>query len=195
LKPEHIIDETATIQETDIEDVYDRSIEWLSGIGAEMLEEVYPSFIKASHKGTRGYYEDWGKEITLSLSQDSENVVIRVIMDEREKNPLVEGIENRRRSWLKLVESLWELVDVALDDETLTDLYSETSLEKMIGDHKKRAWFWVFVLGFVIILVLVYPPIATQASIPAFFTIIILMGEAYTVIKYQRRHRELYPNR
>ena len=195
LEPKHIIDETVTIEGADIEKVYDDCVTWLSGLGAEKLEEDYPSFIKASHKGDRPYYEDFGKLITISLTHDNGNVVIRVVMDEREKTLFFGGIENRRRSWLKIVELLWKHIGVVLDDETLCDLYPETSLEKIISDHKKRWWEMLFLMGLLIIFVLAYPPIASAASIPALLIIIVLVGEAYTVKKYQKRLRELYPDR
>jgi hypothetical protein len=195
LEPEHIIDEQASIKGVFIEDVYDNCVKWLKKYSAELLEENDPFFIKAYHKGQRAWYEDWGKVISISLKKEAGFVNIRVIMDEREENPFLEGYENRRRSWSKLVEDLWKHLGVEMNNEMLEDLYSKSDLEKIIGDHKNRALMLGCVFIFVLLVVLWYPPRATMAIIVFVFLIIGIIGEVRNITMYQRILRDLYPDR
>ena len=52
IDPERIIDETATIQETNIEVVYDQCISWLRLKKFQIWEQEKPTFIEALLKET-----------------------------------------------------------------------------------------------------------------------------------------------
>ena len=82
-----------------------------------------------------------------------------------------------------------------MDDQIIEHLFPKSTLEKIIKDHRQRVLFFVFVLMFGFFIILVYPPVAIQASIPIVFIIIIIIGEAQKISFYKKRLRELYPDR
>ena len=192
----HIIDDTATIKGADIEKVYDDCVIWLSRYGANILKENRPNLMKAYHKGARAFHEDWSKNITISLQQSKEDVCIRIVIDHGSSLTLRENVyEDLRRSWIKIVEDLWGNIGVKMDDQIIEHLFPKSTLEKIINDHRQRVLFFVFVLMFGFFIILVYPPVAIQASIPIVFIIIIIIGEAQKISFYKKRLRELYPDR
>ncbi len=103
--------------------------------------------------------------------------------------------EDLRRSWVKIVEDLWEIVGVEINDQIMEHLFPKSKLEKIINDHRQRVLFFVFCLIFVILTILVYPPVAIKASVPILFLIIVIIGEAKKITFYKKRLRELYPDR
>ena len=108
MENEHIVDEKAIIKNSNIMRVYEDSINWLQTLNTNIVEFDNPVYIKATHKGLRPFYEDWRKIIIIRLKQNKDDVSIHVIMDHGSEWVLKNGYENRRRSWNKILESLWK---------------------------------------------------------------------------------------
>jgi len=184
---EHIIDEKIIMYKSDIKIVYLNSILWINKMNAKILEKKEPTYIKAIHQGPRGYYyEDYKKEITILLEQNINSVMIRIIMDEHEKNPFLDGYANRRRAWSSLVEDYWTSIGMRMDDDLFRRLYPSDSLTKNINDHQKRIIVFFSFLILVVIWAYFNPKVIFESFIGICIVSLLIIIEWSRINKWKQ---------
>jgi hypothetical protein len=141
MEPEHIIDETTTIQGTDIEKVYNNCIEWLKKNRADITLMEKPIFIQANHQ--RGLYlapttpEDWYKNISIKLEQNGDDVNVHLLMD-TPRTSRRNHVRKVKSYWPLSVENLWHNIGVEIDGDLLLNLYPISTLEFILDDMRKE---------------------------------------------------------
>jgi len=218
MEPEHIIDETATIQGADIDEVYESCLEWVKSIRADVCEKNKPSFIKAEHRLYTvfpfGIYPnphiDWiilnihltqEKKILHEIFQDYPDVKVEV------KIPNIQHNTKRRLPryvrWYQVVEEFWNYLGIDLDDEVLRRYYPQRHLEITLNVMRN---IFAFSILFIIILdiALFYIYMTNQMNELTLLTSLVLpVAGLYYVLKpnmkvardIMKRLRELYPSK
>jgi len=170
MEPEHIIDETATIQGADIEKVYDDCVGWLQLIKAIIREENKPSSIRAFHdyvdplvSGSdiqwNWHPKDYPKYIVIKFNKTDSAVNLRFIIEKPKGFFTQASISKYRRWWILLFIGLLKHLNID-DDLTYSKKFvSKTNLEKMKRDILR---------GF---------------SLPLLFSLIICASGIYLLIK------------
>jgi hypothetical protein len=141
LEPENLIDETTTIEGTDIEKVYDRCLTWLIKNKADITLMEKPILIQANHQ--RGIYlapttpEGWHKSISIKLEQLGDDVNVHLLMN-YPKTSRRKHVRKMKSYWPLLVENLWRNIGVEIDGELLLNLFSISALEFILDDMRKE---------------------------------------------------------
>ena len=140
---EHIIDETATIEGADIENVYNECVEWLKEINAVIEEVIKPLTIKARQEKSGNPRWGWlhtqdmiiwnfpstdvldmKKNITIILEKQENDVLLRIRIDPWSRINGLDSFQNRRSIWLKFVGDIIQRLGVELDRTRLQYYYS-----------------------------------------------------------------------
>ena len=152
LYPEYVIDEQATIEDADIEKVYDACLSWLVLKKARILEQSRLEFIKAQHgMGRRERIQKHGKIFLIKLSQNGKNIIINF------KTPPISWIPPQKSPvypiyWTEFVEDLWRHIGVPIDEDLLRRLYPFKNIRRMIIDNLITLFMMVVLFGLVIYL-------------------------------------------
>ncbi len=138
MESEHIIDETATIQGADIEEVYDDCVIWLKKIRAEINEQTYPVYLKAHHDGTNisegsSTPVDWPKNIMIDMQKHIDDVIIRIRIDSIELSS--HKIRKSHYYWLLIVEDLLRIFFNNMNP-IMKQLYDNENGEQLYKDLK-----------------------------------------------------------
>lgn len=215
---EPVIDETVTIMDADIEEVYGRCLEYVKSIKALVLEEEQSSYIKARHYVRTG-------TIIGPMPSDSIDLVILNIHLSQEKTPFPELFPDppnikveikipredftktnvrlqRYVRWYKVVEGLWNHLGVELDKETRRRYYPERHLQITIKVNMN-----IFYLNLIMIIgisVMIFHLILTnQINVPQFIALlsflllggVIILRPTFNVANGLKIiQRELYPD-
>ena len=199
MKPIRVIEKKVTIENTDINTVYQKSYRWLnSRLEAEIIEHDEPVFIKAFHSIPSQDYYDMAKLISISLKQEQSDVLVEVIFEEPEKNPYLNGYENRRRVWTTMLEQMLNYIGFEIGKSFLQDNFSETDIRNNIREYLGKG------LVIFIVMLLISSGFLYLANDPFEYKIVIgfiiifqfpIIGYfIFEVMKWRKRLRELYPS-
>ena len=205
MEPEHIIDETATIQGADIEKVFDDCVEWLLKNRADITLMNKPILIQANH--VRGTWfepttpDDWYKEISIRLEQLDDDVSIHLLMDFSEMGSST-NVRKVKSYWPLIVEKLWRHIGVDISRELLLDLYPISVLEFTLNDFKKE-----LIMTYILLISPLFPVLLVNNLIVAQIGMLPILGYIVMIallLMWLRRSKyfqvrrlllELYPYR
>ena len=208
MKPEHVIDEHATIKGADIEKVYDDCLAWLNKIHANIIIQKRPEFIKAFHlppdmltqvidvEYWNWHPKNWEKNIDLFFYKIDDQVRVRLIIERPEGFHTKAAIEKRRRWWVILVLDLYKSLNIEVDSSHKKKFFSVTNLRKMKSDILHS--FSLPLFGSLVMLVWGFHSILTDERIGYLFilaAVYIPLRVIYENFLIQKRIRELYPGR
>jgi hypothetical protein len=193
LEPEHIIDETVTIEDVYIEDVYKISLIWLEKIRSTFEVTDLNTFIRARHEGEReDHIEDYPKIIEIHLKPIRNNVLVRMTMDQTWKKSPIDSYENRRNIWKNLVEDYWRELGVEITDDVLRYLHPAKNLDKDVE------WRWGLIQAYIILALFFFlvgvnnPTVGVKAGYLTFILLLICFFEYWGITKIRKRKRSLY---
>jgi hypothetical protein len=202
LEPEHIIDETATIEGADIEAVYDRCVSWLKRTRSNISQVDKPKLIHANFNSVEARSPDgWSKNITIELEKVDDAVCIHLLMDSPEKLSR-EFVIRAKAYWPLMVEKLWRFIGVEIRGELLLTLYPITVLEFILDDLRYNLLMSFFVLSSPLLLGIVlgisrYEYLDMRYILGLLLMVFLILMWVGGLQYYQVRTllRELYPDR
>ncbi|MBL7079819.1 hypothetical protein ISS39_05795 [Candidatus Bathyarchaeota archaeon] len=195
MDPEHIIDETATIQGASIEKVYDRCRSWIwKRRGALIKEKQKPTKLVAYHSIVGGDISTENKVMQIYLSESQEGVSVRLIMDtvSKEARRVLINPSLTATYWSYLVESLWTELGIEMDIEWRRRMYPRHHLDTVIAE--KRSWTILrcFLSLMIIAMGLIFEPMQLIFSLMGFGYLLYTMYQYY---QFVRIRDNLYPER
>jgi len=144
LEPEHIIDETATIQGASIEKVYDICLQWIQSIPTHDLETTRPHTIQAYHKyqaRTSAHVMFHHKKFILTISDQGNDITVHISIHKIQDNAFPPQQDKRDRYllyWIDYVVNLWEHLGVDQNYDELKRLYPLDIIQKRMSERQNN---------------------------------------------------------
>jgi len=194
-------DESITIEHADVNDVFNKSIEWLDGEESYIENVVKPFNIHAIHRGISAIERDkiagWKKRIVITLAQSGDSVDISTKIF-GVKNLLLNSTIQRDRHWSKIVEEYYDYIGVDIDESVLKNLYTKTDLKLLWKDHLHLTFQYLFLVFFFIALIFLNARYGsgigsafTGAHVILGFSVLALL-EFFIALRFRKRRKELY---
>ena len=207
MDPEHIIDETASIQGADIEKVYDECVEWVKSIKGVIREENRPSLIRVFHRyvdplvsdtdtGWNWHPKNLAKYIVITLTEQDRAVHLRFTIERPRGFFTQEAIEKYRRWWIPYLVDLFNRLKLDENFNLSRQYISKSNLEKMRSDIR-REFLLPFLFSLIMGVVGIYL-LMNRDSLGALFTIgglFVPIRVIYEDQQLKKRLKELYPDR
>jgi hypothetical protein len=207
MEPEHIIDETTTIEGADIEKVYDDCIDWLKSIKGVIREWNRPSLIRVYHNyldplvsdtdtGWNWHPKNLAKYIVITLTEQDRAVLLRFIIERPRGFFTQEAVDKYRRWWILFLVGLFKHLKLDEDLARSRQYISKSNLEKMRGDIR-RAFLLPFLFSLIMGVVGIYL-LMNGDSVGAIFMIgglFVPIRVLYEDHQLKKRLQELYPDR
>jgi hypothetical protein len=153
----YLIDEEVTVAGTTAETVFDKTLGWLKGKGAKIEQQNRPLLIKASHGSwlwVGGESEKSKKSFEFVFTQRDGDVLLRTIV----YGPVntYYGVNEVKRNWLPIVESLWAELGVKETPQIKQSLYDPTGLVKEIEKGYRNMYLGVMIGAILFVGVLLF---------------------------------------
>ena len=156
---EHIIDETATMPGADIEDIYDRCLQWIQTIPIHDLETTRSHSIQAHHKVRASSSVSimfQHKKFTINLSEQGNNIEIHINIYKIPNffdPPLKEKRNLYQMYWIDYVAHLWKYLGVDLRIYDLKRFYPIDNIKKRMIKRQNLyksvgfSWLVIFLMA------------------------------------------------
>jgi hypothetical protein len=151
MEPEHIIDETATIQGVNIDGIYNRCLEWIKINKIRIKETNKLDYIKIGNVPKYKSHIPLLKNFDIILESIDQSVRVTISTPRTAVSPWMLFLRYQNNKHLEIVESVFRHIGANMNKESLKRLYPKSALSSLMGGS-----LFFFCIFFVMSLIPIY---------------------------------------